>query len=136
MPFASMRLKAGLSFGQFIHANVDSNNVALVTDRVDAIGIYTKIEGVTDDKKSKAYFQLNASGSEFKAILFGAESNVYKMINIGLDFTLYPRNSFINFKDKRYDSDSKWSWYPGLRPDEDGKGGGSLLISPYISVNF
>ena len=136
MPFASMRLKAGLSFGQFIHANVDSNNVALVTDRVDAIGIYTKIEGVTDDKKSKAYFQLNASGSGFIAILFGAESNVYKMINLGLDFTLYPRNSFIDFKDKRYDSDSKWSWYPGLRPDEDGKGGGSLLISPYISVNF
>ena len=139
MPFASMRLKAGLSFAQFIHARVDSNNVALVTDRVigtDAIGIYTKIEGVTDDKKSKAYFQLNASGSGFKAISFGAESNVYKMINLGLDFTLYPSNSFIEFKDKRYDSDSKWRWYPGLRPDEDGNGGGSLLISPYISVNF
>ena len=58
------------------------------------------------------------------------------MINLGLDFTLYPSNSFIEFKDKRYDSDSKWRWYPGLRPDEDGNGGGSLLISPYISVNF
>ena len=133
MPFASMRLKAGLSFGQFIHANVDSNNVALVTDRVDAIGIYTKIEGVTDDKKSKAYFQLNASGSGFKAILFGAESNVYKMINLGLDFTLYPSNSFIDFKDKRYDSDSKWSWYPGLRPDEDGNG---RWITIDISIYF
>ena len=137
-PYASMRLKAGLSFTQFLHGNVNADNQVSVTDRVtgsDAIGVYAKVEGVTDDKRSKAYVQLNASGSGFKAYSFGLESNVYRMVNLGLDCTLYPNNSFIEFQDNRNDLSSKYEWYPGARPDE-GKGGGSLMISPYISVNF
>ena len=137
-PYASMRLKAGLSFTQFLHGNVNADNQVSVTDRVtgsDAIGVYAKVEGVTDDKRSKAYVQINASGSGFKAYSFGLESNVYRMVNLGLDCTLYPNNSFIEFQDNRNDPSSKYEWYPGARPDE-GKGGGSLMISPYISVNF
>ena len=137
-PFASMRLKAGLSFTQFLHGNVDSLNQVSVTDRVtgsDAIGVYAKVEGVTDDKRSKAYVQINASGSGFKAYSFGLESNVYRMVNLGIDCTLYPNNSYIEFQDDRADLSSKYKWYAGARPDE-GEGGGSLMISPYISVNF
>ena len=137
-PFASMRLKAGLSFTQFLHGNVDSLNQVSVTDRVtgsDAIGVYAKVEGVTDDKRSKAYAQINISGSGFKAYSFGLESNVYRMVSLGVDCTLYPNNSFIEFQNSRTDLNSKYKWYPGFRPVE-GEGGGSLLISPYISVNF
>ena len=137
-PFASMRLKAGLSFTQFLHGNVDSLNQVSVTDRVtgsDAIGVYAKVEGVTDDKRSKAYAQINISDSGFKAYSFGLESNVYRMVSLGIDCTLYPNNSFIEFQDSRSDLTSKYTWYPGFRPVE-GEGGGSLLISPYISVNF
>ena len=133
-----MRLKAGLSFTQFLHGNVDSLNQVSVTDRVtgsDAIGVYAKVEGVTDDKRSKAYAQINISGSGFKAYSFGLESNVYRMVSLGVDCTLYPNNSFIEFQDSRTDLNSKYTWYPGFRPVE-GEGGGSLLISPYISVNF
>ena len=91
---------------------------------------------MTDDKRSKGYFQINASGSGFMAFSFGLEHNVYRMVNLGMDCTLYPNNSSVEFQDDRKDPDSKWKWYPGMRPDADGKGGGSLLISPYISVNF
>jgi hypothetical protein len=84
-PFASMRLKAGLSFVQFLHGNVNEDNQVLVTDRVigsDAIGIYAKVEAVTDDKKSKAYLQFNVSGSGFKAVSSGIEYNAYRMFNL------------------------------------------------------
>ena len=138
-PYASMRLKAGLAFTQFLHGNVNLEDQISVTDRVtgtDAIGVYAKVEGVTDDKKSKGYIQINVSGSGFKVFSFGLEHNVYRMVNFGMDCTLYPSNSFIEFQDDRNNPNSKWSWYPGLRPDETDKGGGSLLISPYISVNF
>jgi hypothetical protein len=138
--YASMRLKAGLAFTQFLHGKVDiDNNQISVTDRVngtDAIGVYAKVEAVTDDKRSKGYFQINASGSGFMAFSFGLEHNVYRMVNLGMDCTLYPNNSSVKFQDDRKDPDSKWEWYPGMRPNADGKGGGSLLISPYISVNF
>ncbi len=136
-PFASMRLKAGLSFAQFIHIDGDTNTLN-VSDRVlgsDAIGIYAKIEGVTDNKKSKAYLQINVFGSGFKSYAVGIEHNVYRMFNLGMDCTLYPNNSYIEFQQKK-GSDNKWRWYPGLRPDENGKGGGSFMISPYVSVNF
>ena len=115
------------------------DNQISVTDRVtgsDAIGVYAKVEGVTDDKRSKGYVQINASGSGFKAFSFGLEHNIYRMVNIGMDCMLYPDNSFIKFQDDRNDPNCKWEWYPGSRPDETGEGGGSLLISPYISVNF
>ncbi len=139
-PFASMRLKAGLSFVQFVHArwnDVISDHE--VTDRVtgsNSIGLYAKVEGVTDSKRSKAYLQFNVSPSGFKAYSFGLEHNVWRMVNIGLDLTLYPNNSFIEFSDKRDDPESKWKWYPGSRPDEAGSGGGSMIISPYFTVNF
>ena len=139
-PFASMRLKAGLSFVQFVHARWnDDNSVHEVTDRVtgsNSIGLYAKVEGVTDSKRSKAYLQFNVSPSGFKAYSFGLEHNVWRMVNIGLDLTLYPNNSFIEFSDKRDDPESKWKWYPGSRPDEAGSGGGSMIISPYFTVNF
>ena len=137
--FASMRLKAGLAFTQFLHGNVNDENQISVTDRVtgtDAIGVYAKVEAVTDDKRSKGYFQINASGSGFQAFSFGLEHNVYRMVNLGMDCTLYPNSSSVEFQDNRNDPSSKWDWYPGARPDAEGKGGGSLLISPYISVNF
>ena len=136
--FASMRLKAGLSFAQMVHGVIDEKNDISITDRVtgtNSIGFYAKVEGVTDTKNTKTFVQLNVSGNGFKAYSFGLEHNVYKMVNLGLDCTLYPNNSFIEFTDKR-DSESKWQWYPGSRPDELGDGGGTLLISPYITVNF
>jgi len=138
-PYASMRLKAGLAFTQFLHGNVNLDDQVSVTDRVtgsDAIGVYAKVEGVTDDKRSKGYLQINISASGFKAFSFGLEHNVYRMVNLGMDCTLYPNNSFIEFQDDRNDPKSKWEWYPGARPNETGEGGGSLLISPYITVNF
>jgi hypothetical protein len=138
-PYGSMRLKAGLAFTQFLHGNVNLDDQVSVTDRVtgsDAIGVYAKVEGVTDDKRSKGYVQINASGSGFKAFSLGLEHNIYRMVNVGMDCTLYPNSSFIKFQDDRNDPNSKWEWYPGSRPDETGEGGGSLLISPYISVNF
>ena len=139
-PFASMRLKAGLSFVQFVHARWnDVTSTHEVTDRVtgsNSIGLYAKVEGVTDSKRSKAYLQFNVSPSGFKAYAFGLEHNVWRMVNIGLDLTLYPNNSFIEFSDKRDDPESKWKWYPGSRPDEAGSGGGSMIISPYFTVNF
>ncbi len=138
-PYASMRLKAGLAFTQFLHGNVNLDDQVSVTDRVtgsDAIGVYAKVEGVTDDKRSKGYLQINVSASGFKAFSFGLEHNVYRMVNLGMDCTLYPNNSFIEFQDDRDDPKSSWKWYPGTGPDENDKKGGSLLISPYISVNF
>ena len=138
-PFASMRLKAGLSFTQFVHGVVSEENAFTVTDRVtgsNSIGLYAKVEGVTDNKRSKAYLQLNASPSGFKAYGFGLEHNVWRMVNLGLDLTIYPNNSFIEFTDKRDNPDSKWKWYPGNYPDQNGDGGGTMFILPYISVNF
>ena len=142
-PFASMRLKAGLSFTQLVHGVVTKvgSNVSTVSisDRVtgsNSIGFYAKVEGVTDTKNTKTYLQLNISNSGFKAYSLGLEHNVYKMVNLGVDCTLYPNNSSIIFQDKRNDLNSKWKWYPGSRPDELGKGGGSLLIAPYVTVNF
>ena len=57
------------------------------------------------------------------------------MVIVGLDLTLYPISSKIEF-DNRDDSGSQWIWHPGFRPDENGENGGTLIISPYISVNF
>ena len=138
-PYGSMRLKAGLAFTQFLHGRVNEDNIVTITDRVsgsNAIGIYAKVEGVTDDKKSKAYLQFNVAGSGFKAYSMGFESNVYRMINIGMDLMLYPSNSFVEFKDDRDLPKSKWKWHPGFRPDGNDENGGTLMISPYISVNF
>ena len=137
-PYGSMRLKAGLAFTQFLHGSVNEDDILTVTDRVtgtDALGVYAKVEGVTDDKRSKAYVQVNVSISGFQAYSLGAETNAYRMVNVGMDLTLYPNSSKIEF-DNRDDSGSRWIWYPGFRPDENGENGGTLIISPYISVNF
>ena len=139
-PFASMRLKTGLTFTQFLHGVVDKEtDVLTITDRVEgakSVGLYLKVEGITDTKDSKAYLQINTSGSGFKSYGLGFEHNIWRMVNFGIDFTLYPNNSFITFQDSRTNSESEWDWYPGTRVDENGKGGGSFLISPYITVNF
>ena len=102
----------------------------------NSIGLYAKVEGVTDSKRSKSYLQFNVSPSGFKAYSFGLEHNIWRMVNVGFDLTLYPNNSFIEFSDRRNDNESKWKWYPGSRPDEAGSGGGSMIISPYFTVNF
>tara|TARA_B100001250_G_C19815448_1_gene798069 strand:- start:4363 stop:6087 length:1725 start_codon:yes stop_codon:yes gene_type:complete len=131
-PFASMRLKAGLSFTQLVHGVVDTLNSVSISDRVagsNSIGFYAKVEGVTDTKNTKAYLQLNISGSGFKAYSLGLEHNVWRMVNLGVDCTLYPKKSSITFQDKRDDPESKWDWHPGT-------GGGSFLIAPYVTVNF
>ena len=131
-PFASMRLKAGLSFTQLVHGVVDTLNSVSISDRVagsNSIGFYAKVEGVTDTKNTKAYLQLNISGSVFKAYSLGLEHNVWRMVNLGVDCTLYPKKSSITFQDKRDDSESTWNWYPGTS-------GGSFLIAPYVTVNF
>ena len=138
-PYGSMRLKAGLAFTQFLHGKVDTSNTVVITDRVsgnEAIGVYAKVEGVTDDKKSKAYLQFNLSGSGFMAYSMGLESNVYRMVNIGADLTLYPKNSVVDFVDSRSNKDATWPWYPGYKSVGSDEGAGTLIISPYISVNF
>jgi len=138
-PFASMRLKAGLAFTQFVHARVFEDNLVSVIDRTsgsNSLGFYAKVEGVTDSKSSKGYIQVNVAGNGFKAYGLGLEHNVWKMVNLGVDLTLYPDNSFIEFKNDRNNPEDKWRWYPGSRPDENGKGGGTLFFSPYITVNF
>ena len=139
-PFASMRLKAGLSFTQFLHGRVYEDNSHIITDRVtgtSSIGIYAKVEGVTDTKNTKAYLQLNFFfDNSFKAYSLGFEYNVWKMVNMGVDCTLYPNSSSIEFQDKRDDlEESTWDWYPGSRPDELGKGGGSFSQSDDISFH-
>ena len=132
-PFASMRLKAGLSFTQLIHGIIDTSNSVSVSDRVtgsNSIGFYAKVEGVTDTKNTKAYLQLNISPNGFKAYTLGIEHNIWKMVNLGVDCTLYPKNSSIIFEDTRDDLvESDWKWQPGTS-------GGSLLIAPYVTVNF
>jgi hypothetical protein len=104
-----------------------------ISDRVtgsNSIGFYAKVEGVTDTKNTKAYLQLNISPNGFKAYSLGFEHNVWKMVNLGVDCTLYPKKSSITFQDKRDNPESPpWKWYPGTS-------GGSLLIAPYVTVNF
>jgi len=53
-----------------------------------------------------------------------------------MDMTLYPSNSFVEFRDGRDDASDPWFWYPGFKPDENGENAGTLIISPYIAVNF
>ena len=135
--FASLRLKAGVSFTQFIHGHIersdpdepDDKDVFSITDRIngaEATGFYVKVEGVTDNKKSKTYFQFNSSGSGFKSLVFGLEHNVWKSLNLGLDCVLYPRESGIEFLDYK---DKIWTWYPGGE-------GGVLLFAPYLAIQF
>ena len=58
------------------------------------------------------------------------------MVNIGADLTLYPRNSMVSFINSRNNPENLWKWSPGYRRNENNEGGGTLIISPYLSVNF
>ena len=138
--FASLRLKAGSSFTQFIHGRIylaepdvlDDKDAFSITDRIngaEALGFFVKVEGVTDNKKSKSYFQFNSSGSGFKSLGFGLEHNVWKSINLGLDCVLYPSGSGIEFRPLKTDPDKTWTWYPGGE-------GGVLLFAPYMAIQF
>ncbi|HIF28615.1 MAG TPA: hypothetical protein EYQ40_08845, partial [Candidatus Marinimicrobia bacterium] len=91
-PYASLRIKAGFSFTQFVHGRVDPAenddeiDVYSITDRIngsEAIGFYVKLEGITDNKKSKSYLQFNSSGSGFKSIGFGLKHNIWKSVHLG-----------------------------------------------------
>ena len=137
--FASLRLKAGISFTQFIHGRIyladpdvlDDKDAFSITDRIngaEALGFFVKVEGVTDNKKSKSYFQFNSSGSGFKSLGFGLEHNVWKSLNLGLDCVLYPRESGIEFQSIKT-ADKTWPWYPGGE-------GGVLLFAPYLAIQF
>ena len=137
--FASLRLKAGISFTQFIHGRIyladpdvlDDKDAFSITDRIngaEALGFFVKVEGVTDNKKSKSYFQFNSSGSGFKSLGFGLEHNVWKSLNLGLDCVLYPRESGIDFQSIKT-ADKTWTWYPGGE-------GGVLLFAPYLAIQF
>ena len=139
-PFASLRVKAGISFTQFIHGHIDLANPEIdddvdffsITDRIngsEAMGFYVKVEGVTDDKRSKSYLQFSSSGSGFKSLGFGLEHNVWKSVNLGLDCVLYPRGSGIEFRPLKTDADKTWTWYPGGE-------GGVLLFAPYMAIQF
>ena len=139
-PFASLRVKAGISFTQFIHGHIDLANPEIdddvdifsITDRIngsEAMGFYVKVEGVTDDKRSKSYLQFSSSGSGFKSLGFGLEHNVWKSVNLGLDCVLYPRGSGIEFRPLKTDPDKTWAWYPGGE-------GGVLLFAPYMAIQF
>ena len=139
-PFASLRVKAGISFTQFIHGHIDLANPEIdddvdifsITDRIngsEAMGFYVKVEGVTDDKRSKSYLQFSSSGSGFKSLGFGLEHNVWKSVNLGLDCVLYPRGSGIEFRSLKTDADKTWTWYPGGE-------GGVLLFAPYMAIQF
>ena len=139
-PFASLRVKAGISFTQFIHGHIDlaypeiddDVDIFSITDRIngsEAMGFYVKVEGVTDDKRSKSYLQFSSSGSGFKSLGFGLEHNVWKSVNLGLDCVLYPRGSGIEFRSLKTDADKTWTWYPGGE-------GGVLLFAPYMAIQF
>ena len=139
-PFASLRVKAGISFTQFIHGHIDLANPEIdddvdifsITDRIngsEAMGFYVKVEGVTDDKRSKSYLQFSSSGGGFKSLGFGLEHNVWKSVNLGLDCVLYPRGSGIEFRSLKTDADKTWTWYPGGE-------GGVLLFAPYMAIQF
>ena len=137
-PYASLRIKSGFSFTQFVHGRVDPAenddeiDVYSITDRIngsEAIGFYVKLEAITDNKKSKSYLQFNSSGSGFKSIGFGLKHNIWKSVHLGLDCALYPKGSSIDFRPLKTDADKTWTWYPGGE-------GGILLIAPYLSVQF
>ena len=42
----------------------------------------------------------------------------------------------MEFRDGRDGASQSWFWYPGFRPDENGENAGTLIISPYIAINF
>ena len=75
-----------------------------------------------------SYAVIQTGGKQYK-VRSGEILKIEKLPNSKSD-------SKVEFKDDRDNPDSKWMWYPGFRPDENGKNAGTMIISPYISVNF
>tara|TARA_B100000959_G_scaffold175462_1_gene183700 strand:- start:122 stop:1903 length:1782 start_codon:yes stop_codon:yes gene_type:complete len=137
-PFASLRLKVGLSLVEFIHGSIDHNQNASdkqnldISDRinnVDALGVFIKAEVVTDNKKSKGYFQINTSVPGLTSLALGIEHNVWGMFNIGSNFVYIPKSSGIEFQARQSSKSKAWTWYPAT---EDG----AFLPELYFSIHF
>ena len=137
-PFASLRLKVGLSLVEFIHGSIDSTQSASekqnleISDRInniDALGVFVKAEVVTDNKKSKGYAQINTSVTGLTTLGLGAEHNVWGMLNVGANFVYIPGNSGIEFQSSRSTKSKPWTWYPGGKD-------GIFIPELYFSVHF
>ena len=137
-PFASLRLKVGLSLVEFIHGSIDSTQSASekqnleISDRInniDALGVFVKAEVVTDNKKSKGYAQINTSVTGLTTLGLGAEHNVWGMFNVGTNFVYIPGNSGIEFQSSRSTKSKPWTWYPGGKD-------GIFIPELYFSVHF
>ncbi len=137
-PFASLRLKVGLSLVEFIHGSIDHNQNASdkqnldISDRinnVDALGVFIKAEVVTDNKKSKGYFQINTSVPGLTSLALGIEHNVWGMFNVGSNFVYIPKSSGIEFQARQSSKSKAWTWYPAT---EDG----AFLPELYFSIHF
>jgi len=137
-PFASLRLKVGLSLVEFIHGSIDIKQAASekqnldISDRinnVDALGVFVKAEVVTDNKKSKGYAQINTSVPGLTSLALGIEHNIWGMINLGTNLIYIPSNSGIEFQERKTSNLKQWTWYPGTKD-------GVALPELYISIHF
>ena len=137
-PFASLRLKVGLSLVEFIHGSIDSTQSASekqnleISDRInniDALGVFVKAEVVTDNKKSKGYAQINTSVTGLTTLGLGVEHNIWGMFNVGTNFVYIPGNSGIEFQSSRSTKSKPWTWYPGGKD-------GIFIPELYFSVHF
>jgi len=137
-PFASLRLKVGLSLVEFIHGSIDSTQSASekqnldISDRInniDALGVFVKAEVVTDNKKTKGYAQINTSVTGLTTLGLGIDHNVWGMFNMGANFVYIPNNSGIEFQSSRSAKSKPWTWYPGGRD-------GAFIPEIYFSLHF
>ena len=137
-PFASLRLKVGLSLVEFIHGSIDIKQAASekqnldISDRinnVDALGVFVKAEVVTDNKKSKGFAQINTSVPGLTSLALGVEHNIWGMINLGANLVYIPSNSGIEFQERKSSNLKQWKWYPGTKD-------GVALPELYLSVHF
>ena len=137
-PFASLRLKVGLSLVEFIHGSIDSTQNASekqilnISDRinnVDALGMFVKAEVVTDNKKTKGYGQLNTTVTGLTTLGVGIEHNLWGMFSLGASFVYIPQNSGIEFQSSRSAKSKPWTWYPGGKE-------GALIPELYFAVQL
>jgi hypothetical protein len=137
-PFASLRLKVGLSLVEFIHGSIDSTQSASekqnldISDRInniDALGVFVKAEVVTDNKKTKGYAQINTSVTGLTTLGLGIDHNVWGMFNMGANFVYIPNNSGIEFQSSRSAKSKPWTWYPGGID-------GAFIPEIYFSLHF
>jgi hypothetical protein len=137
-PFASLRLKVGLSLVEFIHGSIDISQNASdkqnldISDRInniDALGVFVKAEVVTDNKKTKGYAQINTSVPGLTSLAIGIDHNVWGMINLGSNFVYIPSSSGIEFQARQSTKSKAWTWYPATKD-------GAFLPELYISIHF